>query len=63
MKTFFLVLVVSFILTGCSTSVVQPSPASQAAGAGSPLQVAVASVESQKLDTTLALPAQVMLTR
>ena len=35
------------------------SQASQAAGAGPPQQVAVASVESQKLDTTLTLPAQI----
>jgi membrane fusion protein, multidrug efflux system len=60
MKPLSVAFAVSLILAGCSSSVVQPPQATQAAGAGSPQQVAVASVESQKLDSTLALPAQVM---
>ncbi len=60
MRPLFVVLVFSLILAGCGNSVVQQSQASQSANAGSPQQVAVASVESQKLDTTLTLPAQIM---
>jgi membrane fusion protein (multidrug efflux system) len=59
-RPLFVVLVFSLILAGCGNSVVQQSQASQSANAGSPQQVAVASVESQKLDTTLTLPAQIM---
>jgi membrane fusion protein (multidrug efflux system) len=51
--------VFSLILTGCGGSPAQQSQSSQAANSGSPQQVAVASVESQKLDTTLTLPAQI----
>jgi membrane fusion protein (multidrug efflux system) len=59
MRPIFAAFVFSLTLAGCGGSAVQPSQASQAAGAGSPQQVAAASVESQKLDTTLMLPAQV----
>jgi len=59
MRPIFAAFVFSLPLAGCGGSAVQPSQASQAAGAGSPQQVAAASVESQKLDTTLMLPAQV----
>jgi membrane fusion protein (multidrug efflux system) len=59
MRPLFAVFVFSLLLGGCGGSAVQPSQASQAAGSGSPQQVAVASVESLKLDTTLTLPAQV----
>jgi membrane fusion protein (multidrug efflux system) len=44
-----------FILDGCGGSAVQQSQSNT----GSPQQVTVAQVESQKLDTTLTLPAQV----
>jgi membrane fusion protein, multidrug efflux system len=59
MRLLFVVFGFSLILAGCGSSVVPQSQANQAAGAGSPQQVAMASVESQKLDTTLTLPAQV----
>jgi len=59
MRPLFAVFVFSLVLAGCGSSAVRPSQASQAAGAGSPQQVAAASVESLKLDTTLTLPAQV----
>ena len=58
MRPLFLVFVVSF-MAGCGSSVVQQSKGNEAAGVGSPQQVAVASVESQKLETTLTLPAEV----
>ncbi len=60
MSALFAVLVFSLILAGCGSSAVQSSQTSQTAGAGPPQQIAVASVESEKLDTTLTLPAQVM---
>ncbi|MGH8134535.1 MAG: efflux RND transporter periplasmic adaptor subunit [Steroidobacteraceae bacterium] len=59
MRTPFVLFVPCFILVGCSSSSVQQSRTAQAASDGSPQQVAVASVESQKLDTTLTLPAQI----
>jgi membrane fusion protein (multidrug efflux system) len=59
MRSLFLVFVFSLTLIGCSSSAVQQSQANQAAGSVSPQQVAAASVESQKLDTTLNLPAQI----
>jgi RND family efflux transporter MFP subunit len=59
MRSFFLIFVFSLTLIGCSSSPVQQSQTDQAAGAGSPQQIAVVSVESQKLDTTLGLPAQI----
>jgi membrane fusion protein (multidrug efflux system) len=48
----------SLILGGCSGSAVQQSQVNQAS-AVSTQQVNVATVESQKLDTTLTLPAQI----
>ncbi len=59
MRSHFLALVFSLALIGCSSSAVQQSQANEGADAGSPQQVAVASVESQKLDTTLSLPGQI----
>jgi membrane fusion protein, multidrug efflux system len=47
------------VLDGCGDSAVRQSQANQAANAGSPQQVTVAQVESQKLDTTPTLPAQI----
>jgi membrane fusion protein (multidrug efflux system) len=58
MRPVFVAFGFSLIVAGCGGSVVQQSQASPAAGAGSPQQVAVASVEFQKLDTKLKLPAQ-----
>src|ERR1019366_2873821 len=52
-------LVFSLTLIGCSGSGVQQSQTNEAIGAGSPQLVAAAWVESQKLDTTLSLPAQI----
>jgi membrane fusion protein (multidrug efflux system) len=50
-------IVFSFLLEGCdhpSARISNPAPAT-----GSPLQVTVVAVESEKLDTTLSLPAQI----
>jgi membrane fusion protein (multidrug efflux system) len=60
MRSHFLALVFSITLIGCSSSTVQQSQTNDSASAGSPQQVAAASVESQKLDTTLSLPAQII---
>lgn len=49
----------SLALIGCGNSGVQQSQTIVATGAGSAQQIATASVESQKLDTTLTLPAQI----
>jgi membrane fusion protein, multidrug efflux system len=57
MRSPFIMLV--FMLIGCSNPAVQQSQTNEAPGAGSPQQVASATVESQMLDTTLILPAQV----
>jgi membrane fusion protein, multidrug efflux system len=59
MRLHFLVLAFSLTLIGCNSSAVRQSQTNEAVGAGSPQQVAGASVESQKLDTTLNLPAQI----
>ncbi len=59
MRSPLLIFFFSLTLIGCSGSAVEQSQTNEAAGAGSALQVAVASVESQKLDTTLSLPAQI----
>ena len=59
MRSCFLVFGFSLILGGCNGSAVQQSQTKQAADAGVPQQIAVASVESQKLDTTLTLPGQI----
>lgn len=59
MRLYFLALVISIAPIGCGSSAVEQSQTNAAAGAGSPQQVAVAQVESQKLDTTLSLPAQI----
>ncbi len=59
MKPHFAAFTFSLILGGCGGSAVQQSQANQTANAGSPQQVVVAPVESQKLDTTLTLPAQI----
>jgi RND family efflux transporter MFP subunit len=54
----FLVLVCTSLLTGCA----QPSPSQndQPQSSGSPQLVNVVAVESQKLNTVLALPAQII---
>jgi len=59
MRPHFLVIVFSLTLLGCGSSTVEQSQTSEAAGAGASLQVAVAPVESHKLDTTQSLPAQI----
>jgi membrane fusion protein (multidrug efflux system) len=59
MRSPFIMLVFILMLIGCSNPAVQQSQTNEASGAGSPQQVALATVESQKLDTTLSLPAQV----
>ncbi len=59
MRSHFLAFVFSLMLIGCSSSAVEQSQTNEGAGAGSPQQVATATVESQKLDTTLSLPAQI----
>jgi RND family efflux transporter MFP subunit len=57
MRSLLAVLILSLVLGGCSGSAVQPSQPNQAAAGLA--QVKIASVESQKLDTTLSLPAQI----
>ena len=57
MRSLFAVFILNLVLGGCGGSAVQQSQPNQAA-AGS-TQVKIASVESQKLDTRLTLPAQV----
>jgi membrane fusion protein, multidrug efflux system len=57
MRLRFVMFVFSFVLAGCDNPSARngnPAPA-----AGSPQQVAVVAVESEKLDTTLSLPAQI----
>jgi membrane fusion protein, multidrug efflux system len=57
MRWLFVIFVCSFVLAGCDN----PSAHSgnSASAAGSPQQVTVVAVESDKLDTTLSLPAQI----
>lgn len=59
MRSPFLFFAFSLALTGCSNSAVPQSQTNEASDAGSPQLVVVASVESQKLDTILSLPAQI----
>jgi membrane fusion protein (multidrug efflux system) len=59
MRSHLLAFIFSLVLFGCGSSAVEQSQTNEAAGAGSPQQVATAPVESQKLDTTLSLPAQI----
>jgi len=57
MKLLFLISVFSFVLAGCENPSARngnPAPAP-----GSPQQVTVVAAESEKLDTTLSLPAQI----
>jgi membrane fusion protein, multidrug efflux system len=54
-----LAFIFAFVLTGCGSSTVHQSGTNESAIAGAPLQVAVVSVESEKLDTNLELPAQI----
>ena len=57
MRLLFAIFVFSFVLASCSN---QPARiANSTSMPGSPQQVAVAAVESEKLDTTLSLPAQI----
>jgi membrane fusion protein (multidrug efflux system) len=59
MRSHFLTFVLSLMLIGCSSSAVEQSQTNEGTNAGSPQQVATAPVESQKLDATLSLPAQI----
>ncbi len=59
MKTLSLVLVFGLLLSGCSSSMEPQPQANQAAGDKPPQQVITVPVESQKLDTTATLPAQI----
>ena len=59
MRSHFFAVVFSLTLIGCSGSAVEQSRTNEGAGAATPQQVAVAAVESQKLDTTVSLPAQI----
>jgi RND family efflux transporter MFP subunit len=59
MRSPFLFFTFSLALMGCGSPAVQQSQTNEATGAAASQQVATASVESQKLDTTLSLPAQV----
>ena len=59
MRSQSLALVFSLTLIGCGSSALQRAQTIEEGGAGPSQQVAVATVESQKLDTTLSLPAQV----
>jgi len=59
MRSPLLIFFFSLALIGCGGTTVEQSQSNEAAAAGSPQQVAMAPVESQKLDTTLSLPAQI----
>ena len=59
MKPLFVIFALSLILDGCGGSAVEHSQPNQAGDTGPIQRVAVATVESQKLDTTLTLPAQI----
>jgi membrane fusion protein (multidrug efflux system) len=57
MRLLFAMFVLSFVLAGCNN---RPARiANSPSMPGSPQQVAVVAVESEKLDTTLSLPAQI----
>jgi len=60
MRSHFLALIFSLTLLGCGSSAVEQSQTNEGTGAGSPQQVVTAPVESQKLDATLSLPAQIV---
>ncbi len=57
MRSLFAIFILSFVVAGCGNPSVQNSGPGSVAG--SPQAVSVATVESQKLNTTLSLPAQV----
>jgi membrane fusion protein, multidrug efflux system len=57
MRSLLAVFILSLVLGGCSGSAVQQSQPNQ--GTAALAQVKIAPVESQKLDTTLTLPAQI----
>jgi membrane fusion protein, multidrug efflux system len=59
MRSHFLAFVFSLMLIGCSNSAIEQSQSNEASGAGAAQQIATSPVESQKLDTTLSLPAQI----
>ena len=60
MRSHFLAFIFTLMLIGCSSSAVEQSQTNEGTGAGSAQQVVTASVESQKLDSTLSLPAQIV---
>ena len=60
MRSHFLALVFSLTLLGCGSSAVEQSQNNEGTGAGSAQQVVTVPVESQKLDATLSLPAQIV---
>jgi membrane fusion protein (multidrug efflux system) len=59
MRSHFLAFIFSLTLLGCGSSAVEQSQTNEGTDAGSPQRIATAPVESQKLDTTLSLPAQI----
>jgi len=59
MRSNLFAFVFSLTLIGCGNSGAQKPQTNEANGAGSAQQIATASVESQKLDTNLILPAQI----
>jgi membrane fusion protein, multidrug efflux system len=59
MRPHFLVIVFSVTLLGCGSSTVEQSQTNEEAGAGASLQVALAPVESLKLDSAQSLPSQI----
>jgi membrane fusion protein (multidrug efflux system) len=59
MRSPLLFLFFNLTLIGCGSSAVEQPQTNESAGAGALPQVAAAPVESQKLDTTLSLPAQI----
>jgi membrane fusion protein, multidrug efflux system len=57
MRLLFAMFVFSFVLAGCNNPTARSGNSTSTAGA--PQQVTVVAVESEKLDTTLSLPAQI----
>jgi len=59
MRPQLLAILLSLALLGCGGSAIDQSRTNEPAGVSAPLQVATVPVESQTLDTTLNLPAQI----